>query len=342
MKRLLALFLIVIMLLCGCRKTEEPVVEEPTPEPTLAPAEEENISQGGLSEQAELMTPEPTATPEPTEAPAPTPDGLLGGRYPDMFSDTPVKDESSYKSKSVGVTYRTVATDGQYGGKVVYHVADIYVQDVTSLKTAAARGSFKSGYTELPGTICQNEGALCAINGDEYVRSVKGHKGRGFVIRNGELYRQVMIKGSDICVIYRNGEMKTYLHGKYKIQDVIDEDPWQVWNFDGPALLDENGRAYTDFSYIRGKICIVNPRTVLGYYEPGHYCFVIVDGRQPGYSDGIDFPNLAKLMEDLGCKAAYNMDGGSSSFLWFDDEIVSKQCRPNWQISDIIYVSPEA
>ena len=339
MKRLTAFLLIAILLLCACRKAEEPVVEEPTPEPTPEIVED-NIPQGGLSDPAELMTPEPTDTPEPTEEPTPTPDGLLGGRFPDQFSDTPVKDESSYKSKSVGVSYKTVVTDGQYGGKVVYHVADIYVQDVTSLKTESARGGFKQGYTDLPATICANAGALVAINGDEYVRSVKGHRGLGLVIRNGEVVRKRLIKGSDLCVLYRNGEMKTYLHDTYKIKDIIEEDPWQVWNFDGPALLDD-GKALTDFGYIRSKIRIVNPRTALGYYEPGHYCFVIVDGRQPGYSDGIDFPNLSKLMADLGCKVAYNMDGGSSSFLYFDGEIRSKQCRPNWQISDIIYVMPE-
>ncbi len=41
----------------------------------------------------------------------------------------------------------------------------------------------------------------------------------------------------------------------------------------------------TEFNSTLGK---ANPRTAVGNYEPGHYCFLVVDGRQPGYSDGND------------------------------------------------------
>ena len=76
----------------------------------------------------------------------------------------------------------------------------------------------------------------------------------------------------------------------------------QTWIF-GPRLLDDNGNALANFDtwdYIKK----VHPRTALGYYEPGHYCFVVVDGRQTGYSRGMSLPELAKVFEDLGCTAA--------------------------------------
>ena len=44
-------------------------------------------------------------------------------------------------------------------------------------------------------------------------------------------------------------------------------------------------------------------------------CVVLVDGRQAGYSRGMFLEEMAALFENLGCKAAYNLDGGHCSFM---------------------------
>ena len=77
------------------------------------------------------------------------------------------------------------------------------------------------------------------------------------------------------------------------------------------------------------KIAKANPRTAIGYYEPGHYCFVVAGGRgeQPY---GVTLSALSRFMKSLDCKSAYNLDGGRSSIMVFGDEIVneiySKRC----------------
>ena len=189
--------------------------------------------------------------------------------------------DRSYTSSSISVTVTTYETEGVYHkGKVVYHVADIYVQDVTSIKTESAR-EWKYNYTDLPENIAKKAGALVAMYGDTYGRTSKG-----FVIRNGELYRKIQIDEKDLCVLYRDGTMVTYAYNKYNMKKIIEADPWQVWNY-GPQLMDGNGHALEKFSSEAYRIRSEHPRSVLGYYEPGHYCFVVVDGRQPGYSEGI-------------------------------------------------------
>lgn len=340
MKRWIVVLLILV--LCAC-ETAAPVVQETTPVPTVTSEPEIEIVDvvipGGLSSPAEVYTPIPTDTPEPTaeptDAPTPTPSGLLGGRFPDKFSDEPVKTERSYKSKSVSVELTTYETEGVYHKKkVVYHVADIYVQDVTSIKTAPAK-TFEGNYTDLPDTIARGVGALVAIDGDTFARTKKG-----FIIRNGTLYRKRRIDEKDLCVLYRDGTMETYRYNKYNIDKIIEADPWQVWNF-GPELLDEDGKAIQTFNNETYRMKYEHPRTVLGYYEPGHYCFVVVDGRQPGYSEGVTLQNLAKLMQDLGCKRAYNMDGGGSAIMYWDGGVASKVSSGTRTISDIIYILPE-
>lgn len=58
----------------------------------------------------------------------------------------------------------------------------------------------------------------------------------------------------------------------------------------------------------------LQPRTAIGINRNGRYLYlVVVDGRQPFYSEGATFVDLAKLMIDQGAYMAMSLDGGGSS-----------------------------
>lgn len=58
----------------------------------------------------------------------------------------------------------------------------------------------------------------------------------------------------------------------------------------------------------------LDPRTAVGYSRSGRYLYlVVVDGRQPFYSDGITLKELAAVLISLGAQYAMNLDGGGSS-----------------------------
>ncbi len=60
----------------------------------------------------------------------------------------------------------------------------------------------------------------------------------------------------------------------------------------------------------------LHPRTAVGYSQNGKFLYiVVVDGRQPFYSEGMTLAELAQLMLDLGAHDAMNLDGGGSSTL---------------------------
>ncbi|MGD9160163.1 MAG: phosphodiester glycosidase family protein [Desulfobacteraceae bacterium] len=60
----------------------------------------------------------------------------------------------------------------------------------------------------------------------------------------------------------------------------------------------------------------LHPRTALGFDDSGRWLLlVVVDGRQPGYSEGVTLYELAKIMKDRGCTQAINLDGGGSSIM---------------------------
>ena len=83
----------------------------------------------------------------------------------------------------------------------------------------------------------------------------------------------------------------------------------------------------------------VNPRCAIGYFEPGHYCFVVVDGRRPGYSNGVTMKMLSRLMYDLGCTVAYNLDGGASAQMYWNGDIYNYPSGNGRTISDIVYIA---
>ena len=84
-----------------------------------------------------------------------------------------------------------------------------------------------------------------------------------------------------------------------------------------------------------------NPRSAIGYYEPGHYCLVIVDGRQDGHSAGMRIPHLAQVFADLGCTCAYNLDGGGTAVMLFNGEIYSRQSNGGRDLGDILLITEE-
>ncbi len=77
----------------------------------------------------------------------------------------------------------------------------------------------------------------------------------------------------------------------------------------GETLLMTGGQIIPDLNDQAAQ-----PRTAVGYSKNGRYFYlVVVDGRQPLYSDGITVKELAALMKSIGSDYAMNLDGGGSS-----------------------------
>ncbi|MGB8452147.1 MAG: phosphodiester glycosidase family protein [Anaerocolumna sp.] len=172
--------------------------------------------------------------------------------------------------------------------------------------------------------------AILAINGDYY-----GNGGNGVVIRNGEVYRKTK-SDEDVCVLYYDGTMKTYSADEFDVDRAIADGAYQAWSF-GPELLSDTGSSMTGFT-TNSHIKEVNPRSAIGYYEPGHYALVVVDGRQSGYSIGLSLTQFPDLFEKLGCTSAYNLDGGKSSEMSFNDALVNQPSGGGREVSDCIMI----
>jgi hypothetical protein len=70
--------------------------------------------------------------------------------------------------------------------------------------------------------------------------------------------------------------------------------------------------------------CRKNPRTAIGYTASGGVLLVVIDGRQPRWSTGVSLRELANIMLDLGAVQALNLDGGGSTTMVVEDEVVNR------------------
>lgn len=249
-------------------------------------------------------------------------------KFADHFTDEVVITENSYTSPDVSITVETVV-EAIGGRKVTYYVADIYVGSIDNFKTYTAHDQMRYYITQDVEAMARNSNAIIALSGD-YFSSQK----TGFIVRNGNVYLQD--RSNAICVLFPDGTMETYEAGTYNIDDILNRDPIHVWSF-GPVLLDKNGNVMPSYEVSSG-LRSAHPRSAVGYYEPGHYCFITVDGRQ-NHSYGVEVKELAEIFAKLGCKAAYNLDGGASAVMVFDGEIISRPSNGGRDIADILLIT---
>lgn len=250
-------------------------------------------------------------------------------KFAEHFTDEVIITDHSYSSPNVSINISThqEIIDGY---QQVWYVADIYIASLDCFR-CFARGDSFDHYVKVPADeLAQEAGALISINGDYC--NAQGQP--GFYVRNSHVYNTYQTT-VDICVLYSDGTMETYTKKGYKVNDVLAREPYQVWKF-GPCLLTKEGGAKKEFN-AAGGLWIGNPRSAIGYYEPGHYCFVVVDGRQKNWSRGLTLKQLSQLFADLGCKCAYNLDGGASATMCFMGQLFNKPSSFR-KIGDIVMI----
>ena len=256
--------------------------------------------------------------------PTPDPVGYFGTKFADKFTGGEVLQEgNNYKSGNVNVT---ITEFREYGARI--YLADIYIKDISCLKSGLAKDTYGKGYSEWPKNIAERMGSVVTINGDYY-----GTRDTGNVVRNGVFYRECEKTKLDVCVVYWDGTMETMKASEFDAQTEVEKGAYQVWNF-GPALLDDDGQTIEEFD---SKVSAANPRSVIGYFEPGHYCFLVCDGRSSS-SAGLSLRNLSIVMKDIGCVRAYNLDGGKTAQMVAGTKVISKPYDGGRTCSDVITI----
>ena len=141
-------------------------------------------------------------------------------------------------------------------------------------------------------------------------------------------------------MIYRDGSFGIINESQTTAQDLLDNGVQNLFAF-GPTVI-KNGKLSVSQNEEVGRAMANNPRTAIGIIDDLHYIFVVSDGRT-SESSGLSLYELALVMQEYGCKTAYNLDGGGSSTMYFNGEIINNPTTNGNRISersvsDIVYI----
>ena len=221
-----------------------------------------------------------------------------------------------------------------YENDTLIHVADIIVSSPAYLKTALAKDSYGKNVVEKTSTIAERKNAILAINGDYY-----GVQEKGYVLRNGVIYRNTSALREDL-VIYEDGSFEIINEGDITLEELKEKGAYNVFSF-GPSLVIDKEISVSKNDEV-DKAMSSNPRTAIGIISENHYVFVVSDGRT-SESEGLSLYELATFMkEELNVDIAYNLDGGGSSTMYFNGEVVNNPTTngriKERSVSDIVYI----
>ena len=249
-------------------------------------------------------------------------------------SDKPIESTStneSYEDENIKINISTVT---KYDTTI--YIADIQISSMDYLKTAFAYSTYGRNIKQTTSDIAEENNAILAINGDYY-----GFRNYGYVLRNGTIYRENKNSSSsqEDLVIYSDGSFEIVNEFSTDIENLLKNGALQVFSF-GPSLIND-GNVTVSYNSEVAQSMRSNPRTAIGIIDKLHYVFVVSDGRTDE-SEGLSLYELATIMKEQGCTVAYNLDGGGSSTLYFNGNVINNPTSGmkdgERSVSDIIYI----
>ncbi len=247
-------------------------------------------------------------------------------------AETATVTDTSYSDDNISVTL----TEKTISNTQVY-IADVTVSSSEYLKTAFAQNTYGNNVTAKTSETAANNNAILAVNGDYY-----GANTTGYVIRTGVVYRDTVREDSSNgdLAIYKDGSFKIIYEDQVSADQLVKDGVVNLLAF-GPSLV-ENGEIVVDTNSEVGQSMSSNPRTAIGIIDENHYIIIVSDGRT-SESKGLSLYQMAEIMKSYGVKTAYNLDGGGSSTLYFNGQVINKPTTngntiSERSVSDIVYI----
>jgi exopolysaccharide biosynthesis protein len=213
------------------------------------------------------------------------------------------------------------------------------VKDPTKIRLCVPE---KAGRGEKVSSMVQRTGAIAGVNGGGFADPNwmgNGFQPIGLVISQGKIfYKDLGGKDStQIVGIDKQGKM---VAGRYTLKEIQDMGVQEAVTFQPRIIV--NGKGLIKSPKDGWGIA---PRTAMGQREDGAILFVVIDGRQPGYSIGANLYDVQQIMLQHGAIIAANLDGGSSTVLVKDGKVLNKPSAEHGErylpTAFLVYEHPE-
>lgn len=246
-------------------------------------------------------------------------------------SKTIILSESDLKSKVVPLA------ESQYSGIIKYNITALrftgYLLEIKNpkrIKVGYSKSLGKEG--EITSNIAKDNNAIAAINGigfkDESVPFAKGIiMSKGNLIRNDSSNLKTSVMG-----ITKNGILVVGNHNLAELKSLGVTDAISF----GPCII-ANGVGLISGDGGQG----VSPRTAIGQKQDGTILLLVIDGRQ-ALKVGATLEEVQDLMLKNDAVNAINLEGGSSSTMYYNGSIINKPSDTSGErpLDSIVYVTP--
>lgn len=194
------------------------------------------------------------------------------------------------------------------------------IPDPRRIQVATAQNIQEKGDTTS--NIAKMNGAVAAINAGGFYDPNGTGTGRlpyGFILRDGEYILGKDVGPDEDVDFVGFSKSGNLIAGNYNKTELKDMEAVEGITF-GPPLIVDGKKMITEGDGGWG----VGPRTAIGQKKDGTVIFLVIDGRQPGYSLGATLRDVQDILYDQGCYIAANLDGGSSSTLFYNGTVANK------------------
>lgn len=211
----------------------------------------------------------------------------------------------------------------------------LVIKDPTRVKVGYSSKLGTEG--QLTSEIAKYNNAIAAVNGGGFTDEAyvgTGAKPAGIIMSNGkEIHNDIKSENQEtqVVALTKTGNL---LVGMHTVKEMRKLDVTEAVSF-GPAII------------VNGKKTIKNgdggwgiaPRTAIAQRKDGAIILLVIDGRQIN-SIGATLREVQDLLYDYGAVNATNLDGGSSSTLFYNDEVINNPCDSLGErsVPSIIYV----
>jgi exopolysaccharide biosynthesis protein len=177
------------------------------------------------------------------------------------------------------------------------------------------------GKGEKVSSMVKRLGAVAGVNAGGFVDPEwkgNGFQPTGLVMSGGKVFYNDgdLNTPNHIVAIDKEGRM---IAGKYKPSELLKMGVQEAVTFAPRFIVNGVGQIKS-----QADGWGIAPRTAMAQKEDGTIMFAIIDGRQPGYSIGATLFDIQKIFLDRGAVTAANLDGGSSTVLVHNDQIVNR------------------
>ena len=219
-------------------------------------------------------------------------------------SEPPADDKEIDDIEIVDVTGPT------YRGKMMI------VQDPSRVEIATLTAFNTEAGGKRVEEFVKEAGAVAGVNGAGFAD--EGGVGNGGTPLGIVIHESKLVYGSlgAETVVIGFDQDDHLIVGKMTGQEALDRNMRDAVSF-GPVLV-VNGKA----AEVSGNGGGLNPRTAIGQRADGAVLILVIDGRQ-AHSIGASYEDLINVMLEYGAINAANLDGGSSSLMVYNDEIIT-------------------